>query len=335
MSEYVYPSVQRLQQIEQDLLPTLIAADPIFDIFPIEDDDDDVLRWEQIDNYKGLQQIRGLNGDPPRVVRTGAKSYLASPGVFGEQVNVDERELTKRRRFGSFDQRIDVSDLVRQQQDFLLTRELDRMRYIGWTLAVTGAITVLNADGVTMYTDAFPLQTYTATTTWATKATATPLLDLRAIKLLARGHSVDFGSRAVLYVNQTTANNLLGNTNAGDLFGRRGMYGATLNSLASDNSILLENGLPQIEVYEGGYYNDAGKFTLFIPDNVGVLVGQRPGGVPVGNYRRTWNAVNKGSGSYMKIVEDDDDVPPRITLHRGHNGGIVVKFPSALVVLSL
>lgn len=333
--DFVYPTVQRLMQIEQDLLPSLIADDPIFDVFPIEDDNDDVLRWEQLDNYKGLQQIRGLDGDPPKVQRTGAKSYLAEPGVFGEQANIDERELTKRRRFGSFENHMDVTDLVRMVQDFLITRELDRMRYIGWTLATTGTITVQDKDGVTMYADSFPLQTFTAGVTWATLATSTPLANLRAIKLLARGHSVDFGSKATLYVNQTTANNLMNNQNAADLFGRRGMYGATFNSLANDNSILLENGLPQIVVYDGGYYNDQGVFTLFIPTNTGVLVGGRPGGQPVGNYRRTFNATNNGGGSYMKIVDDEDDVPRRITIHRGHNGGPVVKFPSALVILNI
>jgi hypothetical protein len=335
VADYVFPTVQRLMQIEQDLLPSLIADDPIFDVFPIEDDEDDVLRWEQLDNYKGLQQIRGLDGDPPKVQRTGAKSYLAQPGVFGEQATIDERELTKRRKFGSFETHMDVTDLVRMTQDFLIGRELDRMRYVGWTLATTGTISIQDKDGVTMYADTFPLQTFTAGVSWATLATATPLANLRAIKLLQRGHSVDFGSRAVLYVNQTTANNLMNNQNAADLFGRRGMYGATFNSLANDNAILLENGLPQIEVYDGGYYNDQGVFTLYIPNNTGVLVGMRPGGQPVGNYRRTFNAVNNGGGSYMKIQNETDEVPPRITVQRGHNGGPVVFFPSALVILNL
>lgn len=333
--DYQYPTVQRLQQIEQDLLPSLIAGDPIFDLFPIMDDTDDVLRWEQRDNYKGLQQIRGLNGDPPKVVHTGGKGYIAQPGVFGEQYNIDERELTKRRKDGTFDQHADITDLVRLGQDFLLGRELDRMRYVGWTLATTGTISIANADGVILYADTFPLQTFTASVSWATLATATPLADLRSVKLLQRGHSVDFGSRAILYVNQTTANNLMNNQNASDLFGRRGMYGATFNSLANDNSVLLENGLPQIEVYDAGYYNDAGVFTLYIPNNTGILAGMRPNGQPVGEYRRTYNATNNGGGSYMKVVQDQNDVPARVTIHRGHNGGVVVFFPSALVVMHL
>src|SRR5579872_927778 len=127
----------------------------------------------------------------------------------------------------------------------------------------------------------------------------------------------------------------MGNQNAADLFGRRGMYGATFNSLRDDNAIFLENALPQIEVYEGGYLNDQDVFTLFIPDNKGVLVGMRPGNAPVGAYRRTYNAQSNGPGSYMKIVEDEDEVPTRVVIHRGHSGGPVIYYPNAVVLLNL
>jgi hypothetical protein len=337
MADLTYPTVQRLEEIEQDLLPTLTLADPVFSEFPIEDDADDVLRWEQMDNYKGLQAIRGLNGDPPNVTRTGLKSYLATPGVFGEYETVDEREITKRRKSGTFDQRIDITDIVLEMQNHLLTRELDRMRYQAWTLAATGTITTITKDGVTLYSDAFPLQTYTAAVPWGptTTATATPLFDLRTVKLLARGHSVDFGSTATVYANQTTVNYMLNNTNAADLGGKRVLYGATVNALPDANRLYLENGLPQVVPYDGGYYNEAGQFVLFIPNNVAILFGKRPNGRPVGAYRRVFNAVSKSPGSYMQVLEDPNVVPPRVTVHRGHSGGVVVRYPSSIVIMKV
>lgn len=336
MSDLAYPTVERLMALEQrDLIPTLTLDDPIFDLFPITDDMADMLRWSIKDNIKGLQAPRGLNGDPPKVQRSGLKEFLTEAGVYGEYMTIDERELTKRRMNNAFDKKIDISDLVRDAQDELLGRELDRMRFNAWTLATTGVITITDKDGVTTYTEVFPVQTFTAGTSWATTSTSTPLANLRSTKLLGRGHSVDFGSRAKVYVNQVTANNAMANTNAADLGGKRLSNGATINSLAGDNAILLENGLPQLEVYEGGYINEAGVFTLFIPNNVGVLVGGRPNGAPVGTYRRTFNATSKDTGSYMKIVEDEDDVPARVTVHRGHNGGPIIFYPNAVVILAI
>ena len=333
--QYVYPSVQTLEQIEQDLLPVLQPDDPIFGFFPIEEVEDDVLRWEQRDNFRGLQQIRGLNGDMPRVARIGAKGYLMEPGVYGEKQSIDERELTKRRKLGSFTDRIDVTDLMREIQDDLIGREFNRIRQILWTLATTGTFSVSNADGTVAQTDIFPLQTQTSATSWVAKTTATPLADLRQAKLLGRGHSVDFGSKATAYGNQLTVNNLLSNQNPSDLFGRRGPNGSTFNSLVGDNSILLENALPQVVAYDDGYYDDNGVFRLFIPDNTMILFGVRPNNRPIGSYRKTYNANGDRPGSFMTIKDTKGEDVRHITLGRGHNGGPVCWFPSAFVILNV
>lgn len=333
--QYQYPSIQTLEQIEQDLLPVLQPIDPIFDYFPIEEVEDDVLRWEQKDNFRGLQQIRGLNGDLPRVARVGAKGYLMEPGVYGEKSSIDERELTKRRKLGSFTDRLDVTDLLREIQDDLIGREFNRIRQILWTLATSGTFSVSNADGTVVQTDSFPLQTFTGTSSWVNKTSATPLADLRQAKLLGRGHSVDFGSKAIAYGNQLTVNNLLGNLNPNDLFGRRGPNGSTFNSLPADNGILLENALPQVQAYDDGYYDDNGTFRLFIPDNVMILFGQRPNNRPIGSYRKTYNANGDKPGSFMTLRDTKGEDVRHITLGRGHSGGPVVWFPSAYIILNV
>src|SRR5438046_2228521 len=102
MSTFVYPTSSELITVAQDKTPRLTKDRPIFDIFPIRSVDSHLLRWEQKDNYLGLQQIRGLNGDPARVSRVGGKVYQMEPGVYGEFLRIDEQELTTRRQWGSY-----------------------------------------------------------------------------------------------------------------------------------------------------------------------------------------------------------------------------------------
>lgn len=336
MPTYGYPSPARLQEIEQEVMPTLLLSDPIFSDFPITTEDDDLLRWEQQDNYIGMQQVRGLNGEPPRVGRIGAKGYIQEPGVYGEHVNVDEREITRRRRLGTYDQQLDITDIVARCQEQLLHRRITRIRQIVWTLLSAGTFSVANGQGVVMHTDTYTIQTYSAAVAWATVATATPLSDLRAVKLLARGHGVSFGRQAKAYMNAATANALMRNTNASDLGGRRMAGGATFNSLTDNNSIFIENDLGQVIVMDDGYYDESSVFQLYIPNNKVVVIGQRPLGRSVGEYRITRNAnnPNAGPGPYTIVVEDDDP-PKHIEVHDGHNGGPVIWYPSAVVVMTV
>jgi hypothetical protein len=336
----VFPSSQRLRVIEQELIPVLTADDPIFDIFPVQEEDDDLLRWEQLDNYGGLQQLRGINGMPPRIARVGQRSYVATPGYYGEFGHIDEREITKRRKIGTMGDPIDITEPVLQVQEQLLLRRLNRIRQISWLLAMTGTFAVSNAQGVLMHTDAYTMQTYTALVPWATVATARPLADLRLAKLLGRGRSVIFDARSRLYINAVTANNLMMNQNANDLFGRRIEGGNTANSLANINAIFLANDLPQVAVYDEGYLDDSGTFQLFIPNATGLLVGRRTTGAALGAYRMTRNANNPdaGPGPYTRVIDNIQttrEVPRQINVHDGHNGGPVLFYPSALVRMSL
>jgi Phage major capsid protein E len=334
--EFVYPSAVVLQQINQELVPRLAANRAIFDIMPMREVDSHLLEWEQKDNYMGLQQIRGLNGQPSRVKQTGGKRYAMQPGIYGEFELIDEQQLTTRRQWGTLQGSIDVTDLVREKQDKLLQRRLDRIEQIGWTLLATGTFSVTDGASI-LHTDTFTLQTYSAGVTWATAATATPLADLRAVQLKSRGYSVNFGAAANAYMNRSTANAMLNNTNNADIYGRRVTGLATANSLPQVNALLAADDLPQIIVYDDGYYNDAGVFTLFVPNNKVVIVGARKDNDPVAEYRFTRNANNAGfaPGPYMKVVDDPDEVPRSLEVHDGHNGGPVLYHPAAIVVMTV
>lgn len=340
MPEFVFPTNAELNEIAQDLLPRLEADRPVFRIMPITTPDAFLVMWEQEDSYVGLQQVRGLNGQPPKVSKLGVKRFQMQPGVYGEFVPIDEVELTVRRQYGTFGTPINISDLVMRAQRQLLVRRLDRVESLLWTLLTTGtfAVSGSGATGSVLHTDTFALQTFTSSVPWGTVATATPLADLRAVQLLARGHSVRFDQSSEAYINRVTLNKLLSNTNATDLAGRRAAGLSTIDGLDQVNKLLTMDGLPNLVPYDEGYLNDAGTFVPFIADNTLAVIGRRTDGAPIGNYQMVRNANNPdlAPGAYMKVIDKgEQEVPRSIEVHDGHNGGPTIAFPSAIVKMSV
>src|SRR5947199_4711541 len=138
MADFVWPSAVDLELINQELVPRLEAQREIFRIIPTRSKDSHLLEWEQKDIYTGLQQVRGLNGMPSRVKPVSGKRFLMNPGTYGEFILIDERQLTIRRQWGGFSAGINITDLVREAQDKLVQRRLERLERIGWTLLATG-----------------------------------------------------------------------------------------------------------------------------------------------------------------------------------------------------
>lgn len=337
-SMFDFPTSQELRQIEQELLPRFTDTRDILQFFPIETADAPMLAWEQRDDYFGLQQLRGYNNPAFRVQMIDHKSYLMHPGVYGDFIPIDEAQLTMRRQVGTYATPINVNDLVRENQELLLERRLDRIESILWTLVSTGTFSVANSVGGISYGDSFPIRQYTAPVSWATWATAKPLMDMRQAQLASRGYSVDFGRTARAFVNRTTFNNLISNTNAVDLYGRRVAGLATVNNINDVNQILMGEDLPPLTIYEKGYKDNQGKFTLFVPDNKVVIIGKRPGNVAIGNYRMTRNANNPNMepGAYTFVSDNSGrDVPRTLQVNDGHNGGPVIYYPSAILIINV
>ena len=340
MATFTFPTSAELIEIAQEKMPRLVQDRPVFKIFPIRNVDSHELVWEQRDNYQGLQQVRGLEGAFSRVKKTGVKRYKMDPGVYGEYEPIEETELTVRRQIGTFGTPVAIDDLVMPIQDKLLLRRLDRIEYIIWVLLLTGTFAIADGTGIIKHTDSFTLQTYAALVPWSTYGTATPLADLRAVQLKHRGYSVSFGADAEMWVNLKTANNLLLNTNAADLYGRRTAGLGTFNNLEQINQLLAGENLPKIVIYDEGYISDgfdgntAGTFVPFIADGSGVVIGKRPAGQTVGEYRMTRNANNPdmAPGPVMRVIDRGETVLPRsIEVYDGHNGGPALFFGSAIV----
>jgi hypothetical protein len=336
-----YPTSAEMDRIDQNLLPVLVQNNPIFDLFPIEETRSHEVIWEQRDDYFGLMQIRGFSGDPPSVPPTGFARYRKMPSAFGEFDAIDELEITARAAPGTFNVPITIDDLVMERQQKLMTRQINRMSYILWTLLTTGTYVILDVKGAVVDSDSYTPQRFTAAVTWATTATATPLADLRAVQLLHRGLSVGFDETATAFMNRKTWNSFISNTNQNDLGGRRTTGLQTIQSQGEANQLLTRDGLPNIRVYDEGYKNDSKVWVPWIPDNTVVIVGRRLNSAAIGRFMLTRNASNPDMGSrpYYRVVDkgaDDSAPPPRkIEVHRGFNGGSVLWYPGAIVVMTV
>lgn len=349
MSIFIYPTTLELKEINQILQPKLTASSPIFGHFPIVEVESDMLRWEQRDDYSGMQQVRGLNGQPGVVQAVGSKAYLYQPGYYGEIRPINEQEITRRAQIAQMGLRaVSIDDLVMEANRFLLHRELVLMEFILWKLVTSGTFSVAKDSNV-IHTDSYAVQTAYRAVDWDTSASATPIADFRMVQTLEEGKGVSFGSGATAYMNRTTFNKMLANTNTADLAGALSRVlqlgegsGPVSGDLSLINRILLGADLPQVAVYNEGFISSSGTFEKFIADDKVVVIGQRPNGEPLGEYRKTVNANNDpvGPGSYVKVVDsavngNPNPVPRKIDVHRGHNGGPVIYYPSAVVVLTV
>lgn len=340
---FLFPTNKEIQEISPVKVARMSEDRLGFKLMPFRSVNAGIVQWTQKDNYSGLQQLRGLDGSPASVKRIGQNTYSYMPGIYGEFQTIGESELTLRAGSITTDAPIDITDLVVEGENFLLGRELDRQESIIWTLLTTGTFTITGPNGQASFTDTFALQTANRAVAWTTLATATPLVDIRAVQQLGLGKGVAFNGSSKMYMNRLTANALIGNTNAADLGGIKSEYGATITaSLEKINAILLGQDLPQIEVYDEGYYNEANTFVKYIPDNKVVCVGARATAERIGEYVLTRNAnnPNMAPGPYVFIVDrtkpvnGQKQVPPTVEVHRGHNGGPIIYFPGSIVILS-
>lgn len=346
---YKYATSRELQEVLPDKIARAQEDRLGFQICPIRGIRKAVIEYEQKENVRGLQQWRGLNGSPKSIVPIGKNKWRIEPGIYGEFYSWDEQTLTQKAGDAVGDVVVDIEDEILEQQDTLAQRELDRIESIIWLVLTTGtfAIAQPRADGTTVivHTDTFAIQTVTASVVWSTSATATPLKNFRAVSLLGKGKGVSFRKGATAYMNQKTYNDMIGNTNAGDLGGQRINSGDTPESIGDFNKILLAQDLPQIVIYDEGYYDDDNNFVDYIPDGKVVVVGKRAAGQKILEYIKTRNMYAEGEDgqgesyslikNYMVGENAAIEIGKGLELHQGHNGALVLWYPASIVVMNV
>lgn len=337
---YEYPISTELRQINPEKIVDLTRERPTFSIFPMVDSNAWTLEWEMKDNYMGLQQLRGINGEPSYVKMVGGKRFSANPGVYGEYMTLDEKQMTLRAADAAGTGVVNVTDLVLERQDYLNNREIDLIEYIHWKILLDAQFTFVGPTGA-VYGDQFTTQTATFSD-WSDHDNATPIADLLGLKTLQAGKSVSFGAGSMLFINQTTESHLLQNKNQDDLGGQLAIVSGGVKpfkTLGEINSWLMGSGLPTIVVYDEGYNSEPnGDFVRWIPDDRGVLVGRRTNGDSLGEYRMVRNAQNPNMapGRYEQVIDRGATrIPRTIEVHRGHNGGPVLFYGSAIVRITM
>lgn len=348
---FVYPTNMELSQIDQDLLPVLALTNPIFNEFPIREHDSSVLKWEQRDNWLGLMQMRGPEGEYPVIPPAAINDYELTPGRFGEHALVKEKEIEERRGFGQVNQPINLTDIIVERHQQTATRQFNQMSYVLWNLLSTGYYQLIGPNGAVIKQDAIVLQAYDSVANgttngsfgyyWDNRANAGPIADFRAIKLLHRGHSVMLDSNATAWMNTATLNFMLSNTNTADMFGRRSQGLETIEGIDQYNRfIAMRDNLPMIKEYDEGYQDNSKVFHPFIPNGKVILIGKRTNGAALGEFSLTRNASNGNSSSpLVKVVnhglEANQAPPAKIAVYRGFNGGPRVFYPTAIVNMTV
>jgi hypothetical protein len=349
---YTFPNSAVISSILQDKLPARLSDlgdDALLQHLPMQSVNAVKVIWEQLDNYQGTTQIRGYGVNPVRIARAGINRFNMDPGVYGDSALVDEEDLTVRREMGTFGLPVKIDDLVMERQDALIDRFVNFYRLQAGMLFTQGQVTY--GDGKKLNVNqSFPLQTFTAIYPWSNTAQSTPLADLRALALLQRGHSVDFG-QGVIMLNRSMMNYVLANTNAADLGGKRQLVGMQkigggILNVEQLNFILQAENLPTISIYDKTYYPVGSSTpTLFIPDGKAVVIGRRDNGEPLARFLLTRNAKNMmPADGVMKPFENlamqvinksEIQAVPEIEVSLMFNGGPAIYFPSGIVKMSI
>lgn len=338
MATYTYPKTSTLIKVAQNLIPSMTMDDPIFKLFPIKNQNASRIRWEIKDNFGGLMKLRGLGGEPTGMSRVGSNVYEALPGYYGQFGSLDEEELTTRaQNLENMEVNIPVTDMISELQEQLMILQINRARQLTWALAIAGTFSIPLPNGGIGHSGSYTVQSANLST-WDDFANATPMADLLGLQVAyGRGTSTSFMAGSEVWMNSKTANDAMNNRNANDLGGRLVAGGETINDLAGVNRILLARNSPTINVYDDGYINDSGVFTLFIPDDVIMVVGKRPSGDTPGNFIMTKHAINGGGiGAYTDVIDMTSGpmrkIPPKIEVHGGFHGGPVMVRPSQLII---
>lgn len=328
-----------VREVNQLKVPLLLSKRLGLKLVPEKAVDEVTITYERRRLYTGLLAPRSQGGPAGRHQLPASDSFTANPGRYGGFVEFLEKDLEGRRQVGSWTEFDENGKLTDRASQFLLQLEYDRMEKNIWDLLQTGGYEVVGDDGRVYMQDAYniPTATYGSGGAWtyANAANATPLKDLRdTIATLELGLSVDF-TNGTMYMSRPTFNNMIANSNSADLGKTRLTYGETVNAVGALNKLLIENGLPTVELYDESYYPSGSttqsQAVRFLTAGKIVITGKRMDGEPMGEYRLTRSANNGGKPGHFTIVKDErDKVPAKITVTQGHNGGPTLYYPEAV-----
>lgn len=310
------------------------------------------VQWDERDADRGLTAPHVMGADPKVDIRQGSTKRRYTPIPFKETDLLKEDELLRARQLGTMAGTLDLSQEIARIARDRFNKTMARIEKLRWD-TLNGSISI-NENGVVVG-ESFPVQSYSSGDPWSDHAAATPLADFDAMKLMFRGTGAS-AAGAKAYMNQATANNLLENQNAADIKGFQNQnYVQLPYSVEELNKIMGARGLPEIVVYDEGYINESGTFTLFLPNNKVVVVGKRPAGQNVGDFMSTPSLHNNRGGQpapgYFSVIEVNGAPSetvgnvsmgqlgmgknPKVEITGGIYGGTRLIYPRSVIAMSV
>lgn len=295
------------------------------------------------DIIRGLQPWRGLGGEPPVTTdqfNRDGEFCLFWPGYWGETKMVTESELANVAEPGTCPgQPLDARKEIARIQNRLTYRMLMRMEKLVWDTLRTGRYVAMNEAGRVIFEQFFNIRMVRATVDFTDLVNSRPLSFFRSLPEIFRDTSAMFTGDCVrYYMNRTTLNRILENSNGLDL--GRGNLSACCNTIGLDwvNAQFASQGLGRIVIYDNRWVDEQGGIHLFIPDGWVIIKGCRPDAVVPGHYYLTkvLNSCIELSGDMQGMwyfLHDNcgEKIVREITVGAGHNGGPILEYPEMII----
>lgn len=342
-----YPTNNELDLVVQEYTAqtdTFIGAE----ILPEEEQDTQKVRWDEMDADRGMTAAHAMGSDPKTDKRPGSKTREFEPIPFKESDVLKENEILRGRELGTQNGVINLDREITRIAKARMDKTKIRVEHTRWQ-CLRGTLAI-NENGV-IVNETFPVQSYDTLVPFSTVATATPLKDFNAAKLLFRGTGAS-AKGAKAYLNETTLNWMLENQNANDLKGFQNQNFVHLPySVDEINKVLTSRSLPTLVSYDEGYIDENGVYQTFIQDGEIIIVGARPKGQKVGGWAMTPTLHRNKNGmpapGYFSILEVNGQPNPGATnvdmtaLGMGKNpklehtggvyGGPLLRFPRSVI----
>lgn len=344
------------QLVAAELLQAEMESDPIIQVFPPSYNAEYSVIWEQQTNPFGKMELRGIDGQPVVTPIPGYKRFSMDPGLFGSRFILTEKQMLEQRKPGTASDPMGISTLVMLGMENLLGQSVVQIRDIVLSLLLDGTFLTRSAAGDITYGDTVDnystRQKFVPTITWSTAATAVPIFDLLTWKAqLQAGRSTTFGPESTLYMNELSLAEFLKIDQISNKIRIDG--GDTVNGLKKVNQLLGGYDLPQIELYDAGYYptkalaDNPSNWVRQLTTRRAIWVGKRKDGEPIGQWQFTRSLAKEsmpGGGidsrtdefagknpisSGMYTLVQHQLMPPTVIGDVGFNGGPAFVHPEA------
>lgn len=356
-----------LDLLPPDLIERTVENDPLLSLAPPKYKDTSKVVFDIIDNGYGQTPLRGIEGDPETQTAPGFSQKVVSPGYYGGETTIGEKEMTEGREPGSPNEPLDVA----KRAAFVLKNQTEgalyRMRFTLSELFRTGKFVISNAAGSVTHADTLEgyaeRNVFSPDFGWAADPeNATPIDDLLLWKAtLQTGTGARFGKGSKLFMRDKTLNDLFATTQMREKF--KIEYGNTPMGLDGVNKILEAYNLGELVEYNEGRYRTKAAardktralFDYVIPHKSIIWAGTREDGVQAANYMLTRNLVKNppirgvannpdytfrnpdarqawAEGIYTLV--EWQQMPPKLRSIVGFNGGPAVMYPTTFAGIS-